>query len=192
MSTFTLLQKISLTALLVLGTTLIAISAMADVLDGDFENGGGDWQVFADPGFSASFPAAGGNPGGYARLYADFPNVGGSVCIMQTFLCGDPDQGTECTIGFDYNLTLIDAAAGSARIIVVIDGISSVVVDHATSDWEFVSYVVPCGPHTIEICLEVDPEHNMWQACIDNVRAECTGGVPTEAQHWDGIKSLYR
>jgi hypothetical protein len=192
MLTLNMFNKKSLVTMLVLMITLMATVAMADILDGEFSNGGGDWAVMADPGFSASFPAAGGNPDAYARLFADLQNMGGRVCISQTFLCGDIDQGTECTIGFDYFLSPIDAAPGTARIIVVIDGIESIVVDHPTTDWEFVSYVVPCGPHTIEICLEVDPQYNMWEACIDNVRAECTGQVPNDVMLWDGIKSLYR
>ncbi len=192
MSTFTLMQKKSLTALMVLGITLFAVSAMADVMNGDFSNGGMDWTVLPDPGFGASFPAAGGNPDGYALLESAFQNPGGRVCILQTFICGDPDQGTECTIGFDYFLTPIDAAPGSGRLMVVIDGIVSVVADHPTQGWNFVSYVVPCGLHTLQFCLEVDPQNNAWQAGIDNVRSECTGGVPNEARHWDGIKSLYR
>jgi len=192
MPVYTLMKKQSLTLITVILLSLVASTAMADIMDGDFSNGGGDWTVSADPGFSATFPGTGGIPGAFARLYADFPNTGGQVCISQTFMCGDVDQGTECTVGFDYILTPIDANQGSARIIVIIDGFVSVVVDHATADWESVSYVVPCGQHTIEICLEVDPDHNMWEAGIDNVRAACTGGVANEIRQWDGIKTLYR
>ena len=179
-------------ACIVLSISLLTGVALADVMNGDFANGVADWNPTADLGLGVSFPAAGGTPDAYALLESGFQNDGGRACILQTFICGDPSQGTECTIGFDYFLTPIDAAAGSGRLIVIIDGIESVVVDHGTQGWNFVSYVVPCGPHTIQFCLEVDPVNNAWQAGIDNVRSECTGSVPNEALQWDGIKSFYR
>jgi len=179
-------------AIAALAFVLLAVPALADVSNGDFENGGADWIGTADPGLGVSFPAGGGNDGGYARLESDFQNGGGRACISQIIQCGDPDDGTECTIGFDFKLTPIDAMPGTGRIIVTIDGVTDVVIDTGTPDWEFVSYVVPCGEHTIEICLEVDPQDNSWVACIDNVRAVCTGGVPNELGSWSRLKSLYR
>jgi len=181
-----------LATLAVLALVLLAVPALADVSNGDFENGGVDWNPTFDPGFGVSFPPAGGHDGGYASLESDFTNIGGRACILQTIQCGQPDDGTECTIAFDFKLTPIAAVPGSGRIIVTIDGISDIVVDMPTPDWEFVSYVVPCGVHVIEICLEVDPFENAWVACIDNVRAVCTGGVPNELDSWGSLKSLYR
>ncbi len=176
----------------VLAFVLLAVPAMADVFNGDFENGGNDLIEFADPGLFASFPPAGGNDGGYARLESDFQNLGGFVCISQTIQCGVPDPSRSCTIGFDFKLTPIDASPGTGRIIVSIDGVTSVVVDVGTPEWEFVSYVVPCGDHVLDICLEVDPENNSWVACIDNVRAECNDVVPNERDSWGSLKTLYR
>lgn len=192
MYSFTLMLKKSLTVLIVLSISLLASTAMADIMNGEFDGGPTDWNPNSDLGLGISFPAAGGNPGAYALLESAFSNTGGSACIMQTFICGDPSQGTECTIGFDYFLNPIDAAPGTARLIVIIDGITSVVVDHGTQGWNSVSYVVPCGSHTIQFCLVVDPENNAWQAGIDNVQSECTGGVPNETFRWNSIKSIYR
>lgn len=186
-------KRQTITSLAGLALVLLAVPALADVTNGDFENGGSDWIEFADPGLLASFPATGGiDGGGYARLESDFQNQGGWICITQTFQCGDPDVGTECTIGFDYRLTPVDAGLGTGRIIVVIDGVIDIVTDVENPDWEFVSYVVPCGEHNIQICLEVDPTDNAWVACIDNVRAECTGIVPNELGSWGSLKTLYR
>ena len=192
MHTISLRNMWSSVAVAMVAAMLLAVPAMADIIDGDFENGGVDWNGNADPGLGVSFPPGGGNPGGYARLESAFQNNGGQACILQTFMCGDPTVGTECTIGFDYKLTPIDADPGTARIIVAIDGVTDVVVDMETPGWEFVSYVVPCGLHVIEICLQVDPENNSWVACIDNVRAECTGEVPETPSSWSRVKGLYR
>ena len=183
--------RLNILALVSLATLLAAMPAQADVNNGDFENGGADWIANAPADWGVSFPAAGGNPDGYAAIRSPFSGPGGIACIIQTFTCGDPDDGTECTIGFDYRLDPIDAAAGTGRIIVYIDGIESIVVE-GQSDWETVTYVVPCGVHVIELCLEVDPENNSWQACFDNVRSECSGPVSTDAHTWTNLKSLFR
>jgi len=181
----------SLVVIILVGLILPA-GVSAQVMNGDFESGGMDWMDSADPGFGVAFLAAGGNPGGFAELTSNFQNPGGRACISQTILCGDPDAGTECTIGFDFRLAPVDAVPGSGRIVVTIDGVESVVVEGPTQGWDFVSYVVPCGVHVVEICLEVDPQYNAWEAGIDNVRSECTGTVGTEDSNWDALKSIYR
>ena len=180
-----------LLALATLATLLAAMPALADVSNGDFENGGFDWAVNAPADWGVSFPAAGGNPDGYASIRSPFSGPGGTACIIQTFTCGDPDSGTECTVGFDYRLDIVDAGPGTGRIVVWIGGVESVVVE-GQSDWETVSYVVPCGVQDLGLCLEVDDENNSWQACFDNVRAECTGPVSTDAHTWTNLKSLFR
>jgi len=166
------------------------ITAQADVVNGDFESAGSGWTSTGPADWGIDFLPAGGNPDGYAIIRSPFDNPGGMACIEQTFMCGDPGQGTECTIGFDFKLTPIDAAPGSARIKVIIDGVEAVVVEGET-DWDTVTYVVPCGEHTIQLCLEVDPENNAWQACFDNVMAVCTGGVPNEHESWSSIKGRF-
>ena len=47
----------SLAVLAALALVLLAVPAMAQVMNGDFENGGSDWIEFADPGLLASYPA---------------------------------------------------------------------------------------------------------------------------------------
>ncbi|HOX24331.1 MAG TPA: hypothetical protein PLL30_01080 [Candidatus Krumholzibacteria bacterium] len=183
---------IGLVALAVaLAASLAAAPSRADVINGDFENGGSDWSPNLPPDWSAVFPPAGGNPDGYAMIRSPFAGPGGIGCIIQTFLCGEPEGGTECTIGFDYRLEQIDASPGSARIKVLIDGAESVVTDVPT-DWASISYVVPCGVHVMALCLEVDPENNSWVASFDNVRAECTGSVPVDASTWTSLKGMFR
>jgi len=181
-----------LLALTTLAVVLASVPARADVLNGDFENGDVDWNYNGPADWSNGYPPAGGNPDGYAFISSPFQGPGGIACIIQTFTCGDPDDGTECTIGFDYRLTPVDATPNSGRIKVFIDGVESVVVEGETPDWESVTYVVPCGVHVIELCLEVDPENNSWRACFDNVRAVCTGSVPTDASTWTNLKGLFR
>ncbi|MCP4291048.1 MAG: hypothetical protein GY780_04330 [bacterium] len=169
-----------------------ANAALADVLNGDFSLGGSDWVTYGDPGLGISFPAAGGVPGGYALLESSFSNPGGTMCMTQTFECGLPGQGSTCSIGFDFFLVPIDAAPGTARLLVTINGVTDTLLPSATGGWEFVSYVVPCGPVVIEFCLVVDPVNNAWQAGIDNVRNECTDVVANDELQWDSLKSIYR
>lgn len=169
---------------------LIAVTAQADIVNGDFENAGSDWIPVAPPGWSIDFPPAGGNPDGYAIIRSPFNNPGGMACIEQTFMCGEPGQGTGCIIGFEFRLTPIDAAPGSARIKVIIDGVEDVVVVGET-DWDSVAYVVPCGEHTIQLCLEVDPQNNAWEASFDNVRTVCDGVVSNEHESWSSIKGRF-
>ena len=170
----------------------LATPALADVTNGDFQNGNAGWSETSDPGLGVTYPPGGGDPDAYAHMESDFTNLGGSVCISQTFICGDPNDGTECTMGFSYNLMPIDAVPGSAQITVNIDGFSDVVTDVATTGWEDVAYVQPCGTHTIEICMVVDPSNNAWIGQIDTVRAVCTGGVSNENDNWGTMKTRYR
>lgn len=181
-----------LLVLAVVSVALASLPAGADVLNGDFENGGADWNFNGPADWTNGYPPAGGNPDGYAFIASPQVGPGGIGCIIQTIICGDPDEGTECTIGFDYLLAAGDAMPNSGRIKVYIDGIESVVVEGETVGWETVTYVVPCGVHVIDLCLEVDPENNAWRACFDNVRAVCTGGVPTDESTWSSLKGLFR
>ena len=184
-------KKTTWLSFLALATLLAALPVQADVINGDFENGGADWTPIAPADWGVSFPAAGGNPDGYASIRSPFSGPGDTGCIVQTFTCGEPEDGLDCTVTFDYRLDPIDAAAGTGRIVVWIDDIERVVID-GQSDWQTVSFVVPCGVQVLGLCLEVDDENNSWQACFDNVRAECTGPVSTDAHTWTNLKSLFR
>lgn len=182
---------VSFAASLTLLGALSAAPALADPTNGDFENGGTDWTESAPPGFLTSFPLLGGNPDGHGRIESGTSNPGGQACISQTFECGVVGGGTECTIGFDYQLTPGDAAPGSGRIVMRIDGLSDVVTDVPNPGWEFVAYVVPCGTHTLDLCLDVDPQNNQWTATFDNVRSACTGPVSNEGPSWSTLKSRF-
>lgn len=171
---------------------LAAGVAFADVVNGDFENGGVAWPFFAPADWTVSFPPAGGNPDGYALIQSSFGGPGGFACLEQTFSCGEPDEGTECFITLDYRLDMLDAGFDTGRIKVYIDGAEVLLVDTPSQDWATATFVVPCGAHFIQLCLEVDPMNNAWRACFDNVRAECMGGVSDETNDWSTIKSLYR
>jgi hypothetical protein len=176
-------------ALSLIALVLVADGTFADVMNGEFDNGSSDWTPVAPPGWTVTFPAAGGNPGAYAAIQSPFSGPGGMGCIIQTFYCSQPGDEGSCTIGFDYSLAPIDAGPGTGHIVIDIDGIQSIV---ATGDtpWSTVTYVVPCGLHVLQLCLLVDPQNNAWRACFDNVRSVC-GPVSDESTTWGEIKSLY-
>lgn len=171
---------------------LSPVLGRADVINGDFENGGGAWSVEAPAGWTADFPDAGGNPDGWARIRSPFGDSGGEACISQGFQCGGGERDV-CVIGLDYRLAAIDAGPFTARIRVTVDSIplfESVVGD--SIEWARVSVTVPCGYHVIALCLVVDPGNNGWEAGFDNVVAECLSETPAEAPSWGRIKSRYR
>ena len=61
-------------------TLAMAAPAGAQIMNGDFEAGPADWTVLLPPpGWSTGFPAAGGNPNGYARIQSPFGNSGGNA-----------------------------------------------------------------------------------------------------------------
>lgn len=175
---------------LALISVLIATPAFAQVLNGDFEDGGTDWLTSATSGFAVSFPSTGGNPDGLARLGSGQSNPGGEACIIQTFECGEPGSSSVCTISFDYRFNRLTGDFSSSRLIVTVAG-DTTVLPGGVDEWTSASINVPCGLHTLEICLEVDPSDNAWIADVDNVNALCTGVIPTEAPSWSTIKALY-
>ncbi len=176
-------------AVAIIATIIGAGTAVADVMDGEFDNGGSDWSPNVPPDWGLAFPAAGGNPGGYAAIQSPFSGPGGTGCISQTFYCSQQGDEGDCTIGIDYSLAPVDAGPDTGHIMIEIDGIQDTV---ATGDtpWTTVTYVVPCGLHVIQLCLVVDPQNNAWRACFDNVRSVC-GPVSDEKTTWGSIKSLY-
>jgi hypothetical protein len=169
---------------------LCASVAGADVMNGDFENGGDQWQVDVPQGWTSDFPAAGGNPGGHATIQSPFGGPGGLGCIMQTFVCGDSGQEGNCTITVDYSLLQIDASDDSARILIRINGNAATFAPD-DAGWYTATFTVPCGVVVLELCLEVDPTNNGWRASFDNVEASCDGVVSSEATSWSSIKALY-
>jgi hypothetical protein len=179
-----------ISSLFAVSLILCASVASADVMNGDFENGGNQWQVNVPQGWTSAFPAAGGNPGGLATIQSPFGGPGGLGCIMQTFICGDPGAQGTCTITVDYALDQIDASDDSARIVIHVNG---AMFTFAPDDegWHTATLTVPCGVVVLELCLQVDPQNNGWRASFDNVEASCDGVVSSEATNWSTIKALY-
>lgn len=170
---------------------LCASVASADVMNGDFENGGAQWQVNVPQGWVSDFPAAGGNPGGHATIQSPFGGPGGLGCIMQTFVCGNVGEEGTCTITLEFALEQIDASDDSARVLVRINGAATTFGPLSDAGWRSATFTVPCGVVVLELCLEVDPTNNGWRAGFDNVEASCDGVVSSEATNWSTIKALY-
>ena len=185
MSTVKPISKLFVAALL-----LCAAAASADVMNGDFENGGDQWQVNVPTNWQASFPAADGNPGGHASIQSPFGGPGGLGLIMQTFMCGDPNMIGTCTITVDYSLLQIDASNDSGRIFIRLDGVVTTISED-DDDWYTATLTVPCGVHVLELGLQVDPQNNGWRASFDNVIAVCDGEISSELTNWGNIKALY-
>jgi len=175
----------------VAAVALLAGNAAADVINGDFEDGGTGWTV-VDPGeWSGFFPPAGGNPDGYATMRSPSEDSAGIGCFWQTFMCGEFADDTECTITFDFRLEDFGADPGTGRILLVFDGVTTVLTDVPT-DWQSYTLTVPCGEHTIEFCLEVDEGSHFWVASFDNVVAICSDEVAAEQHSWGAMKGLFR
>ena len=85
----------------------------------------------------------------------------------------------------------MDADPGSGRILLIFDGATTLLADTDT-DWQTDTFTVPCGEHTIGLCLEVDEGDHRWVACFDNVEAICSGVVASEEQIWGTLKGLFR
>ena len=176
---------------------LLVSPATAQIVNGDFEAGGTGWTVvLAPPGgggpWTISFPAAGGNPNGYANIHSPFGDSGGESCITQDFQCGEAGTVGVCDISLDYRHMTWDSSPLAGRVNIYIDGVlvhTSPPVDD--QGWTGFSFVTECGPHRIELCLEVDPGNNGWEACFDNVLAECDDNVPVQDGSWGAVKALY-
>ena len=167
--------------------------AFAQIADGDFETGG-TWG-FSAPGTWTIGIQAGGNPGMHGYIHSPWGNSGGLGCFEQSFYCGveDPAGQSSCSISLDFYLHIIDASAGTARVVVSIDGINEYVSPAGEDwiDWTRITLDVSCGYHNIALCLEVDPGNNGWEAGFDNVTADCDAGTPAESGNWSTFKSLY-
>jgi len=177
---------------------LVALPSVgfAQVTNGDFEAGGTGWTpdvpaTWAVPPAGITFLAAGGNPNGFAHIQSPFGDSGGTGCIEQTFVCGT-DQTAHCVITLDYMHRSIDASAFTGRVKVIVDG--NVEFTSAPSNdqpWTTVTVVVPCGTHRLQLCLEVDPGNNGWEAGFDNVRAVCDIPVGATEPTWGAVTKLF-
>ena len=171
---------------------LLPCSVRAQIVNGDFEAGGTGWTVSVPPGWTGSFPPAGGNPNGFGQIMSPFGNSGGEGCLRQQFLCGEGAPASFCRITLDYLLHNVDASSLSGRVVVMIDNVQKFVSPPADDiGWTSISFSVPCGTHEIELCLQVDAGNNGWRAGFDNVKAFCETNVGVDNRTWGGVKALY-
>lgn len=185
-----MIRRVLLSACIVL---LGAASAHADIKNGDFSSGSVGWTTSVPAGWTVEFPASGGHPGGFAHLQSPFGRSGGTACVSQRFVCGQKEPGSSCMITLEYTHRSIDASPLTGRVKVSIDG--TLVFTSAPSDlqdWTLLPLEVPCGEHTIDLCLEVDAGNNGWEAGFDNVTSDCFGATPAEPARWGTVKTLYR
>jgi len=172
----------------------VAGAAMAQVSNGDFEDGSTGWILSTPPNWTIGVQG-GGNPGGHAHIQSPWGDSAGIGCFDQEFPCGqeDPTGQSHCIITFDYYLHNLDASPGSGRVIVMVDDVVEFMTDPDADwiDWTTVAISVPCGYHFLSLCLEVDPVNNGWEAGFDNVSATCDDGTATDASDWSTVKSLY-
>ena len=172
---------------------LAAVPASAQILNGDFEMGGTDWNFNGPASWFNDYPPAGGNPDGCAIIASPLSGSGGTGCLIQTFNCGEQGSDTHCAIAFDFWLAPDNnTAPDTGRIFALVDG--SEVFAHVgeTGGWLQASFIVPCGVHVIELCLEVDDGDHGWRAIFDNVEASCEDTVPTDGSTWSSLKGLFR
>jgi hypothetical protein len=168
-------------------------SAPAQVVNGDFEQGGTGWNaLLPNDRWTISFPAQGGNPDGYGRIQSPFGDSGGTGCITQTFLCGEQGGPGLCTITVDYQHGTIDANKNAGRVLIRLNNqVVYTSPPENQSPWRTINFTSPCGLQRLELCLEVDAGNNGWAACFDNVEAECHRPTPSEDGTWGRIKAIY-
>lgn len=180
-------------ALATIAVLLASMPAKADIFNGDFENGGTDWNFNGPADWDNVFPPAGGNPDGYAVIASPDPGSSGIGCLIQTFPCGEPGSDTVCSITFDYWLAPDNGTDPTSGIIkVFVDGAELYSAAGPSDGWQTGTMTVPCGVHVIELCLEVTAPDNAWRCCFDNVQAVCDDTVSADADTWTGVKGLFR
>lgn len=179
-------------ALIVSSLTVPAVSH-AQIMNGDFEIGGADWTPGVPAGWSVAFPDSGGNPDGFAQITM-FGDSEGRGCVNQGFKCGEQGGRTRCEMAIDYRLDHLKGNNNTTgRVVVRIDGIdvfTSPLV--APEGWQHITFDIPCGFHTIGLCLEADAGENAWSAGFDNVTSDCMTPVPVAPKTWSSLKTLYR
>lgn len=167
--------------------------SVAQIVNGDFEIPGcAGWTVNKPSAWTIDCPVSGGNPGGYGHIMSPFGNSGGQGCLIQGFQCGTPGVTGNCEIALDFKLDQVDASNNSGRVKIYVDGTLQYTSASMTLAWTHVSFTVPCGFHTLALCLQVDAGNNGWSACFDNVTAQCMPITPAEPQTWGRIKAIYQ
>ena len=164
--------------------------AGAQIVNGDFENGGSGWT-------GGTFPSTGGNPNGYGRSESPASgNNGGDYTIEQTFTCGSVGDNGSCHITLDYKLDFLGGTPGFGVVKIIVDRVTmytSPAGDHIP--WTPVAFDVPCGTHRIALDLSItnNTSNHHWVAAFDNVVATSNcGSTATRGGTWGNVKILYR
>jgi hypothetical protein len=148
-------------------------------------------------GWTLSYPDSGGNPTGYLQITSPDDSLAtGEVCASQTFMCGsvaDSAKGS-CRITLTYKLLKMSGVSYGGHVRIYVDNdLQHTSPPSDSLDWQTLSVTVPCGEHTLRLCLSVDAiAPGAWQACFDNVAAQCQMVSPVEPSTWGRIKSIYR
>jgi len=193
------------TSILAAATAVMAISvtALGDIVNGDFESGGTGWAVSVPPGWSATFPPTGGNPDGHAAIMSPLGDSEGEACILQVFDCGTESDTIE--ISMDFRCDAIDANCDAGRIRIFLD--NKLILEHPCAcfedpPYETMTFLAPGGFHSISLCLQVDAGNNGYLAEFDNVTATvviptgacCVNGgcLELDAESCESVKGSYQ
>jgi hypothetical protein len=182
------------------------IPAGAQVVNGDFEDPDergwiGDLPV---GGWTATFPDTGGVTGGCARIASPTPDGDDYGCLVQTFTCGQPGGDDVCVITLGYRHANLGAAPRTGGVAIRLDGaaVETTSPEEGQSDWRTISVTVPCGTHTLALCLyrldgpDIDEKGGRfgaggiegWEAVFDDVTAIVTPLSPVEPSTWGRLK----
>ncbi len=190
-------MKASSAIVLCLGI-LLSLPAAAQINNGDFEAGLGGWASEAPTGWVVSSMSSGGNPDGRALIQNDpYGLSAGHGCILQSFECGASAPNQYCIVSFDYLLQSFGMPGLTVHVSAVIDGAVQFDAAYTTSTpaWVSASATVPCGVHTLGLCLDVPPggvEPTFWRVSFDNVTASCHPTIGVQPSPWGAIKRLFR
>lgn len=184
-------MRAQLTRLTLTSVLLLAGTAAAQVINGDFEAGATGWVSTAGPGCPVVDPV-GGNPGGCGVVPFLANSSGCEGSLSQSFSCGAP--GGACEVSFDYRIDFL-GGFGSAVFGLTADGGGSwpFSVSGATAGWQSASVVLPCGPQTITFGVVIATRTPQdWEFRVDNVTAACVDPVSSESPAWGALKAQYR
>lgn len=180
-----------------IGFVLLMLTApavgRAQVLNGDFESGGVSWTTGGPVDWAFSFPAIGGNPDGHARIEM-FGDSEGRGCVNQAFKCGQGGNSS-CVVDLAWRLDHVSGSNdGGGRVVVRVDGVDLFVSSGPIpGGWQTLRLTLPCGAHSLGLCLEADAGADGWSAAFDAVGADCVGPpLPVTPGSWGLVKSLYR
>lgn len=175
---------------------LLAATASAQIVNGDFSAGVTGWTPATSGTAGIQFTAF-GLPDFSVNLRRVLTITGGptgTASISQTFECTAEGEGGTCEIQLDR---LINTNGPPVTFIVNVDGDLAHSFTHGPlnrNDWAHVSVQVGCGVHTLVIAATatVAEDQDDWNVNVDNVVAACVGSVANEARAFGALKATYR